>query len=61
MWLGVALAYDSYYWPPGHRLAGELLRGHVIFMLYLIGPTCSGRGNGARVRARKGQTCPAGR
>ena len=27
-WLGIVLAYDSYYWPPGRpRLAGELLRG----------------------------------
>ncbi len=29
MWLGILLAYDSYYWPPHRaRLAGQLLRRH---------------------------------
>ena len=54
-WLGILLAYDSYYWPPGGpRLAGQLLRGdphHRRLPGQLPAP---GRPSGRRCRHRTG-------
>ncbi len=48
-WLGILLAYDSYYWPPGHRgWPVSFFVVTLVFVLYLIVHLTGGRSDGRR-------------
>jgi zinc/manganese transport system permease protein len=42
VWTGVALAYESYYWPPvGHGWPVSFFVVTLIFLFYLVSGLCS--------------------